>query len=95
MPDPSLLPVHELSAAIQCRRLSPVDLVEAHLARIEAKEPKLHAFVEVYAEESVSATKQPASSGSVKCSSSSSVSTKSVVPIFPSSASTETPRAWA
>jgi hypothetical protein len=49
--DPSLLPVHELSAAIQCRRLSPVDLVEAHLARIEAKEPKLQAFVEVYAED--------------------------------------------
>jgi aspartyl-tRNA(Asn)/glutamyl-tRNA(Gln) amidotransferase subunit A len=49
--DPSLLPVHELSAVIQCRRLSPVDLVEAHLARIEAKEPKLQAFVEVYAED--------------------------------------------
>jgi hypothetical protein len=43
----------------------------------------------------VSATKRPASSGSVKCSSSSSVSTKSVVPILPSSASTETPRACA
>jgi aspartyl-tRNA(Asn)/glutamyl-tRNA(Gln) amidotransferase subunit A len=49
--DPTLLPVHELSAAIQARRLSPVDLVEAYLARIEAREPKLRAFVEVYADD--------------------------------------------
>src|SRR5215207_4884424 len=46
-----LLAVHELSAAIQARRLSPVDLVEAYLARIEVREPKLRAFVEVYAED--------------------------------------------
>jgi aspartyl-tRNA(Asn)/glutamyl-tRNA(Gln) amidotransferase subunit A len=49
--NPTLLPVHELSAAIQAQRLSPVDLVEACLARIEAREPKLRAFVEVYAED--------------------------------------------
>jgi aspartyl-tRNA(Asn)/glutamyl-tRNA(Gln) amidotransferase subunit A len=49
--DPTLLSVSELSAAIQARRLSPVDLVEAYLARIAEREPKLQAFVEVYAED--------------------------------------------
>ena len=49
--DPTLLSVHELSAAIRARRLSPVDLVEAYLARIQAREPKLQAFVEVYADD--------------------------------------------
>ena len=49
--DPTLLPVHALSAAIQARRLSPVDVVEAYLGRIEAHEPKLQAFVDIYAED--------------------------------------------
>ena len=49
--DLTLLSVHELSAAIQARRLSPVDLVDAYLERIEAKQPKLQAFVQVYAED--------------------------------------------
>jgi aspartyl-tRNA(Asn)/glutamyl-tRNA(Gln) amidotransferase subunit A len=49
--DPALLPAHVMSAEIGARRLSPVDLVEAALARIEAVDGKLHAFVEVYAEE--------------------------------------------
>ena len=49
--DPTLLSAHELSAAIRARRLSPVDLVEACLARIQAREPKLQAFVEVYADD--------------------------------------------
>ena len=49
--DPALLPAHVLSAEIGARRLSPVDLVDALLARIGAADGKLHAFVEVYAEE--------------------------------------------
>jgi len=49
--DPALLPAHVLSAEIGARRLSPVDLVEAILERIRARDAKLHAFVEVYAEE--------------------------------------------
>jgi aspartyl-tRNA(Asn)/glutamyl-tRNA(Gln) amidotransferase subunit A len=49
--DPALLPAHVLSAEIGARRLSPVDLVDALLARISAVDAKLHAFVEVYAEE--------------------------------------------
>ena len=44
-------PVHELAADVAARRLSPIDLVDAFLTRIEAQEPKLQAFVEVYAED--------------------------------------------
>jgi len=49
--DPTLLPVHKLSAEIQAKRLSPVALVDGYLARIAAREPKLQAFVEVYADD--------------------------------------------
>ena len=49
--DPALLPAHVMSAEIGALRLSPVDLVEAALARIGAADAKLHAFVEVYAAE--------------------------------------------
>src|SRR3712207_6003439 len=42
------LSVHQLSAEIAARRISPVDVVESYLARIRTKEPKLQAFVEVY-----------------------------------------------
>ncbi|MGC2201767.1 MAG: amidase [Stellaceae bacterium] len=49
--DPALLPVHVISAEIGARRLSPVDLVDSVLRRIEAQDRKLHAFVEVYEQE--------------------------------------------
>jgi aspartyl-tRNA(Asn)/glutamyl-tRNA(Gln) amidotransferase subunit A len=49
--DPAFLPAHVLSTEIGARRLSPVDLVDALLERIHAGDPKLHAFVEVYAED--------------------------------------------
>src|SRR5204863_8991576 len=49
--DPCFLPVHRLAADIAARRLSPVDVVEAFLARIAAHEPKLHAYVDVYADD--------------------------------------------
>ena len=42
------LSVSELSAGLTARRFSPVDVVEAHLARIAALDPRLHAFVEIY-----------------------------------------------
>jgi aspartyl-tRNA(Asn)/glutamyl-tRNA(Gln) amidotransferase subunit A len=50
-PDLTLLPVHELSRQLSERRLSPVELVDAFLARIAAADPKLHAFNEVYADD--------------------------------------------
>jgi aspartyl-tRNA(Asn)/glutamyl-tRNA(Gln) amidotransferase subunit A len=49
--DPCFLPVHRLAADIAARRLSPVDVVEAFLARIATHEPKLHAYVDVYSDE--------------------------------------------
>ncbi|MFL5269855.1 MAG: amidase family protein, partial [Stellaceae bacterium] len=49
--DPALLPAHAMSAAIGAGRLSPVEIVEAALARIAAADGKLHAFVEVYDKE--------------------------------------------
>jgi aspartyl-tRNA(Asn)/glutamyl-tRNA(Gln) amidotransferase subunit A len=49
--DPALLPAHVMSAEIAGRRLSPVDIVDVALKRIEAADGKLHAFVEVYDKE--------------------------------------------
>ena len=49
MSSPGFLPVHTLIQEIAARRLSPVDLVEEYLTRIERLEPKLQAFVSVNA----------------------------------------------
>jgi aspartyl-tRNA(Asn)/glutamyl-tRNA(Gln) amidotransferase subunit A len=49
--DPSYLPAHQLAADIAARRLSPVTVVEALLARIAAHDPKLHAYIDVYADD--------------------------------------------
>ena len=49
--DPALLPAHVMSAEIGAGRLSPVDIVDAALTRIAARDRKLHAFVEVYDKE--------------------------------------------
>ncbi|MBD0272258.1 MAG: amidase, partial [Acetobacteraceae bacterium] len=48
-PSPAGLPLHAIARQIAARRLSPVDLVEDCLARIERLEPRLRAFTEVYA----------------------------------------------
>src|SRR5258708_37559129 len=47
--DPSFLPAHRLAAEIAARRLSPIDVVEALLARIAAHDAQLHAFIAGYA----------------------------------------------
>ncbi|MFI4926849.1 MAG: amidase [Burkholderiales bacterium] len=49
--DLTRVPVHQLAREIQQRKLSPVELADAYLARIEAYEPKLHAFTEVFAQD--------------------------------------------
>jgi aspartyl-tRNA(Asn)/glutamyl-tRNA(Gln) amidotransferase subunit A len=49
--DPSLLSATELSAEIAARRLSPVAVVEAFLARIAAQNQRLHAYIDVYADD--------------------------------------------
>ncbi len=44
--DPSLFSATELSAEIAARRLSPVAVVEAFLARIAAQNQRLHAYID-------------------------------------------------
>jgi aspartyl-tRNA(Asn)/glutamyl-tRNA(Gln) amidotransferase subunit A len=46
--DPAWATVAELSRALGARTLSPVDAVEALLARIRRRNPSLHAFIAVY-----------------------------------------------
>src|SRR6266436_1718715 len=49
--DPSFQPVHQLAPEIAAGRVSPVTVVEALLARIAAHDPKLHAYIDVYADD--------------------------------------------
>ena len=49
--DPTTLPAHVLAAQIAAKRISPVDVMDATIARITANEPKLRAFVETYLDE--------------------------------------------
>src|SRR5437762_6981270 len=49
--DPTYQPAHQLAAEIAARRLSPVDIVEAFLARIARLDGKLHAYIDVYADD--------------------------------------------
>jgi aspartyl-tRNA(Asn)/glutamyl-tRNA(Gln) amidotransferase subunit A len=51
MSDPSLLSATELSAAISARKLSPIAVTEAFLARIAAQDQQLHAYIAVYADD--------------------------------------------
>ncbi len=46
--DPAFATVSELSAAFQRRALSPVDVVDTLLARIDKLNPRLHAYIDVY-----------------------------------------------
>jgi len=48
--DPCLLTIAEAADLIRTQQLSPVDLIDAQLARIDSLQPKLHAFVTVTAE---------------------------------------------
>jgi aspartyl-tRNA(Asn)/glutamyl-tRNA(Gln) amidotransferase subunit A len=49
--DPTWVSAERMGQAFATRRLSPVDVIGALLERIRALDPKLHAFVEVYAED--------------------------------------------
>jgi aspartyl-tRNA(Asn)/glutamyl-tRNA(Gln) amidotransferase subunit A len=51
VPDFQFTPAHEIAAAVRRRELSPVDVIDATLARLERVEPKLNAFVLVRADE--------------------------------------------
>jgi Asp-tRNA(Asn)/Glu-tRNA(Gln) amidotransferase A subunit family amidase len=55
----TLLPtVSEAAAAIRARALSPVELTQAVLARIERFEPAIESYVEVYAEEALARARE-------------------------------------
>ena len=58
MNDICSLSLHELSGSIRSRALSPVEVVEAHLGRIEALNPKINAFTTVCAEEARAAARE-------------------------------------
>jgi aspartyl-tRNA(Asn)/glutamyl-tRNA(Gln) amidotransferase subunit A len=49
--DLTMVPVHLLSQLLQSRKLSPVEVTDAYLARIAQHDPRLHAFVDVYAQD--------------------------------------------
>jgi aspartyl-tRNA(Asn)/glutamyl-tRNA(Gln) amidotransferase subunit A len=51
MSDPAFLSATRMAAEIQAGRLTSTELIERLLARIEAYDDKLHAFIAVYAEE--------------------------------------------
>ena len=50
MSDLTFLPAVSMAEQIRKKRISPVELIEAHLAQIEKLNPKLNAFVQVDAE---------------------------------------------
>lgn len=50
MIDPNFSSAVQLAEAVRARRISPVELVEAHLARIERLNPRLNAFIHLDAE---------------------------------------------
>src|SRR5437879_12364132 len=49
--DPVWAGVAELSRAFETRALSPVDVVDALLARITRRDPALHAYIAIYESE--------------------------------------------
>lgn len=49
--DLAQLPLHALAARLKARSISPVDIVDTCLARIQKLDAKLHAFVDVFATE--------------------------------------------
>lgn len=54
---PNHLTLTEMAAQIRARRLSPVELVEAHVRQIEKVNPNLNAFVEIFAGEARAAAR--------------------------------------
>ncbi|MGB8832185.1 MAG: amidase [Candidatus Sulfotelmatobacter sp.] len=47
MKDLTFLPAHTMAELIRQKKISPVELIEAHLSQIEKSNPKINAFIEV------------------------------------------------
>ena len=58
MTDPTLLPATRLAAMIRAREISPVELIEASLARIEAVQPVNSPFALILADEARAAARE-------------------------------------
>ena len=56
--DLTLVPVHQLSQLLQSRKLSPVDLMQAVIARAEAVEPKINALTYRHFDEAMDQAKK-------------------------------------
>jgi aspartyl-tRNA(Asn)/glutamyl-tRNA(Gln) amidotransferase subunit A len=56
-PDPCWLSIEQAAAALRRRTMSPVDLTQACLARIEKLNPRLNCYITVMSEEAVSAAR--------------------------------------
>ena len=54
---PDFLTIAEAGALISKRELSPVELVESRLARIERFDGKLHSFIRVLADDALAAAR--------------------------------------
>ena len=52
------LPVSELAPLIRDKKISPVELVQACLDRIDELDPQFHAFINVMRESSISEAKK-------------------------------------
>ena len=55
--DPCFLSVAEAASLIAAKRLSPVELVQAYLARIERLNDTLHAYVRLLPDEALAAAR--------------------------------------
>jgi len=60
MPDLNFLPATEVAALVRDRKVSPVDVVEASLARIAEVNPALNAFVQLDAESALAEARRQA-----------------------------------
>jgi Asp-tRNA(Asn)/Glu-tRNA(Gln) amidotransferase A subunit family amidase len=57
LPDLNFMPLVEMAAHIRTRKISPVELVQAHLDRIAALNPKLNAYVTIDADRALASAR--------------------------------------
>jgi aspartyl-tRNA(Asn)/glutamyl-tRNA(Gln) amidotransferase subunit A len=58
MSDLTFLSASQIAEQIRTRKVSPVEVIEAHLARIENLNPKINAFVQIDRERAVAQARQ-------------------------------------
>ena len=63
---PHHLTLAQMAEQIRTRKLSPVELMAAHLRQIERHNPELNAFVAIYAEKALEAARENRQRGDVE-----------------------------